>query len=423
MRRASSRRYNSATTLQVTVAVLAGMVWAMENPNRGIVEPDEMDYRRCLEICMPYLGPVVGAVHRLDAADAIASGCSPRTSINPIPGSSRTYGSAERDRREGTSLKLAVAIAVCGFLAGSVAAAGEGYGHVVFANSGAPAAQADFLLGLAMLHDFEYESAAAAFQRAERADPGFALAYWGEAMTYNHAVWMEQDLPAARAALNQLAPTASARRAKAKTEREQGYLDAVETLYGQGSKEQRDFRYEAAMAKLHDRYPDDVDATAFYALAILGTAHAGRDVATYMRAAAVLEEAWMTHRDHPGLVHYLIHSYDDPAHAPLGLRAARIYGKIAPDAGSRAAHDFAYFSRPRHVAGGRRREYCGDRGRGPRATGQRQGTLSLRPFPELARVRLSAARADGQSQKRAPGVPEFVRGGQWDGASKYGDGP
>jgi homospermidine synthase len=52
--------HNSATTLQVTVAVLSGMVWAMENPNRGIVEPDEMDYRRCLEICMPYLGPVVG---------------------------------------------------------------------------------------------------------------------------------------------------------------------------------------------------------------------------------------------------------------------------------------------------------------------------------------------------------------------------
>lgn len=230
-------------------------------------------------------------------------------------------------------MKLALAIAACGLLTGSIAAAGEGYGHVEFANSGAPAAQADFLLGLAMLHDFEYESAAAAFQRAERADPGFALAYWGEAMTYNHAVWMEQDLDAARAALNKLAPSAGARRAKAKTEREQAYLNAVETLYGQGSKQQRDFGYEAAMAKLHERYPDDVDATAFYALSILGTAHAGRDVATYMRAAAVLEEAWMTHRDHPGLVHYLIHCYDDPAHAPLGLRAARIYGQIAPDAG------------------------------------------------------------------------------------------
>ena len=87
------------------------------------------------------------------------------------------------------------------------------------------------------------------------------------------------------------------------------------------------------MARLHARYPDDVDAAAFYALSILGSAHGGRDVATYMRSAAVLEEAWISHREHPGVLHYLIHSYDDPAHAPLGLRAARLYAKIAPDAG------------------------------------------------------------------------------------------
>jgi tetratricopeptide (TPR) repeat protein len=130
-----------------------------------------------------------------------------------------------------------------------------------------------------------------------------------------------------------LAATPAARRAKAKTDREKGYLDALEILYGDGTKEERDFLYEDAMARLHARYPDDVDATAFYGLAILGTAHAGRNIATYMRAAGLLEEAWVNHRDHPGLVHYLIHSYDDPAHAPLGLRAARIYAKIAPDAG------------------------------------------------------------------------------------------
>src|SRR5437764_11193525 len=87
------------------------------------------------------------------------------------------------------------------------------------------------------------------------------------------------------------------------------------------------------MAALHAKYPLDVDASAFYGLAILGTAHAGRDIATYMRAAGVLEEAWIGHREHPGLVHYLIHCYDDPAHAPLGIRAARIYARIAPNAG------------------------------------------------------------------------------------------
>jgi tetratricopeptide (TPR) repeat protein len=228
---------------------------------------------------------------------------------------------------------LALAFTVSLLFSGSPASADGAYGHVDFANSGAPAAQADFLAGMALLHDFEYPAAAEAFRRAEAADPGFAMAYWGEAMTFNHPIWMQQDLKAARDSLNKLAPTPPARRAKAKSEREKGYFDALEILYGDGSKEERDFRYEDAMAKLYARYPDDVDAAAFYGLAILGTAHAGRDTATYMRAAGVLEEAWMNHRDHPGLVHYLIHSYDDPAHAPLGLRAARIYAKIAPDAG------------------------------------------------------------------------------------------
>ncbi|MDX6528521.1 MAG: hypothetical protein QOH41_811 [Blastocatellia bacterium] len=228
---------------------------------------------------------------------------------------------------------LAIAFALSLLFSGSPASADGAYGHVEFANSGAASAQADFLTGLALLHDFEYPAAAEAFRRAEAADPGFAMAYWGEAMTFNHPIWMQQDLKAARDALNKLAPAPTTRRTRAKTEREQAYFDAIEILYGDGTKEQRDFRFEDAMAKLHARYPDDVDATAFYGLAILGTAHAGRDIATYMRAAAVLEEAWINHRDHPGVVHYLIHSYDDPAHAPLGLRAARIYAKIAPDAG------------------------------------------------------------------------------------------
>jgi tetratricopeptide (TPR) repeat protein len=210
-------------------------------------------------------------------------------------------------------------------------------GKVSFANSGAPAAQADFLYGLAQLHNFEYDDAAVAFRRAQEIDPGFAMAFWGEAMTHNHAIWMEQDREAARAVLARLAPTPEARRAKALTEREKGYLDALEILYGQGEgegeKEARDFRYAEALGGLHRRFPDDPDAAAFYALSLLGTAHAGRDIPTYIRSAAVLEEAWPSHPEHPGLVHYLIHSYDDPVHAPLGLRAARLYARLAPKAG------------------------------------------------------------------------------------------
>ncbi len=86
------------------------------------------------------------------------------------------------------------------------------------------------------------------------------------------------------------------------------------------------------MAELHRRFPDDVDGTAFYALSLLGTCHEGRDTPTYMKAAALLEDVFPTHPHHPGVLHYMIHSYDDPAHAPLGMRAARLYGDIASGA-------------------------------------------------------------------------------------------
>ena len=208
----------------------------------------------------------------------------------------------------------------------------QGVGQVAFANSGAPNAQAAFLRGLAQLHNFEYPRAIAAFQEAQKADPGFAMAYWGEAMAYNHPVWFEQDADAARAALARLAPTRAERLAKARTERERAYLDAVETLYGEGAKEQRDLLYSAAMERVQRSYPDDVDAAAFYALSLLGSAHKGRDFGLYMRSAAVLEPFYPANQRHPGVLHYLIHSYDDPAHAPLGLRAAQRYGAVAPDA-------------------------------------------------------------------------------------------
>jgi tetratricopeptide (TPR) repeat protein len=209
----------------------------------------------------------------------------------------------------------------------------QDFGEVSFANSGAPAAQSEFIRGLAQLHNFEYEDAAAHFRAAQVIDPSFAIAYWGEAMTHNHGIWHEQDLPAAREVLSRLGASPAARQAKAPTEREKQYLGSVEILFGEGSKEERDQKYVAAMARLHQMYPQDVDAAAFYALAILSSAEQGRDFATYMRAAAVLEEVFPLHPRHPGVVHYLIHSYDDPIHAPLGLRPARIYAQIAPDAG------------------------------------------------------------------------------------------
>ena len=237
-----------------------------------------------------------------------------------------------------------LALAAC-FLA--MPALASDLGKVDFPTSGSPAAREPFLRGVAALHSFWYDEAADAFREAQKADPGFAMAYWGEAMTYNHPVWGEQDREAAKAALSRLAPTPGERAAKAPTEREKAWLAAVEILYGEGEKLPRDRAYAEAMRQLHLRQPDDLEAASFYALSLIGPglisgatgADRDRDL---IKAAAVLEEMLDRNPEHPGVLHYLIHAYDDPVHAPLGLRAARTYAKVAP-----AAHHALHM--PSHI--------------------------------------------------------------------------
>ncbi len=205
-------------------------------------------------------------------------------------------------------------------------------GEIDFPTSGSPEAQKYFIKGVLLLHSFEYEDAADEFREAQERDPDFAMAYWGEAMTHNHPIWMQVNTEKARAVLNRLAPDAEARLAKAPTAREKAYLRSVEILYSEGDKLARDRAYAEAMRRLCEQYPDDLEAVAFHALALLGTCHEGRDFATYMQAAAVAEQVFQKNPKHPGAAHYLIHSYDDPIHAPLGLPMARVYAKIAPAA-------------------------------------------------------------------------------------------
>jgi tetratricopeptide (TPR) repeat protein len=210
-------------------------------------------------------------------------------------------------------------------------------GHIDFPTSGSPPAQKHFVQGVLLLHSFEYADAREEFQQASQIEPHFAMAYWGEALTYTHPVWVQQEVGAARAALNRLAPTADERRAFAPTAREKDFLQSVEILYGSGDKVARDFAYAAAMERVMKKYPDDLEAASLYAVALLGTCQYERQAATYMRAAAVAEEVFARNPQHPGAIHYLIHAYDDPVHAPLGLRAARVYGKVAGSA-SHAQH-------------------------------------------------------------------------------------
>lgn len=205
-------------------------------------------------------------------------------------------------------------------------------GVLDFPNSGSAEAQDAFDRAVKLLHSFEFSDARDAFLEAQEIDPGFVMAIWGEAMSRNYPIWARQERDEALAALAKLAPRGE-RRA---TEREERYLDAVFILYGEGDKPSRDIAYMNAMQKMYKDYPDDLEAAAFYSLSILGSVYE-RDVRTYMRAGAIAEEVFAKQPKHPGAAHYMIHSFDDQDHAPLGLRAAREYSKIAPSA-SHAQH-------------------------------------------------------------------------------------
>jgi tetratricopeptide (TPR) repeat protein len=204
-----------------------------------------------------------------------------------------------------------------------------GLGRIVFPNSGAEASQAPFLRGVAALHSFWYREAREVFRKALLIDPGFKMAHWGEAMSYNHPLWGGQDLDAGRAVLSRM--DAVSGEGSPISPREKDYLETVRVLYGPGDKPFRDRAYSEATGRLHKAYSDDPEAACFYALSLLGLIRPGeRDPRIQMQAAAILEEVFAKSPDHPGAAHYLIHAYDDPVHAPLGLRAARVYSGIAP---------------------------------------------------------------------------------------------
>lgn len=205
-------------------------------------------------------------------------------------------------------------------------------GQIHFPTSGSRKSQRHFLRGVLLLHNFEYDDAQADFQKAQKVDPDFAMAYWGEAMTLNHPLWGEQYLDEAREVLARLGLNEEERLSKTPTEREKGYLLAVHALFGDGEKVDRDKAYAERMRMLSEGFPNDQDAAAFYALALLGTAQGERDPEIYLQAASIAESVFQQNPLHPGAVHYMIHAYDDPEHAFLGLRAARTYAKIAPAA-------------------------------------------------------------------------------------------
>jgi tetratricopeptide (TPR) repeat protein len=207
----------------------------------------------------------------------------------------------------------------------------EKLGKVSFSISCEPGSQPLFERGVALLHSFGYEDAEQQFSEIAQKDPGCAMAHWGIAMSLFHQIW---ERPADSVLARGHAEIEQAQKIGAKTERERGYINALATFYSVPEKDkfaQQATAYSDAMAKLYQKYPDDLEAGAFYALSLLAAEPPGDEShAARRKAIAVLNPLFEKQPEHPGLAHYIIHTCDTPDLAPLGLAAARRYAAIAP---------------------------------------------------------------------------------------------
>jgi tetratricopeptide (TPR) repeat protein len=205
----------------------------------------------------------------------------------------------------------------------------EGVGKAHMETSCAPSVQARFDRALAVLHNFWYARALTQFQEIQKADPDCAMAYWGAAMTYNHPFW---DPPSREDEAAAWAYVQKGLKARSQNDREHMYLLATAALYkdaGTGPRQARDEAYREQMAATHAKYPDD-ETTLFYGLSILGSIREGtKGFEMQGRAVALFESVYAHDKQHPGVLHYLIHAYDDPVHAESGLAAARTYARTA----------------------------------------------------------------------------------------------
>lgn len=230
----------------------------------------------------------------------------------------------------------ALSCALIGAVAAHEVEEGTGrLGKVSFANSCDAKVQGELQRAIAMLHSFWYSAGEKAFRHVLEDDPSCAIANFGiAALLMNNPLAGQGASP--KAAETALAAIEQGRRTGAKTQRERDYIDAVATYYADFSNRPERARQASraqAFEALAAKYPDDDEAQIFAALYVAGTqSQADQTYAAYLKAAAVLEKQFGKHPDHPGVAHYLIHSYDAPPIAEKGLSAARKYSAIAPDA-------------------------------------------------------------------------------------------
>ena len=208
----------------------------------------------------------------------------------------------------------------------------ERLGSVTFQTSCNAAAQPQFNRAVALMHSFQFGPAIDGFHSVIVADPHCAIAYWGIALSSWSNPFAGFKSPAQIA--QGLAAVRQGQTLNAGTARERAYIDAVANLYDDAAHIDQQVRlvaYENAMARIAAAYPDDIEASIFYALALAAAADpADKSYAKQLRAGAILERLFAKYPDHPGLAHYIIHAYDEPALASRAAEAARRYGEIAP---------------------------------------------------------------------------------------------
>jgi tetratricopeptide (TPR) repeat protein len=207
-------------------------------------------------------------------------------------------------------------------------------GTVNFPVSCGPDVRKPFERGVALLHSFWYEEAEKEFTQIAVEEPNCVMAHWGIAMSLWHQLWNQPDPKVIQKGVDEVN---EARQTDGPTTpREQAYLAAISAFYSDSKKLNHDARakaYSDAMKKVYETYPDDHEAAAFYALSLLASEpHDDSTFANRKAAAAVLEKLFASEPDHPGVAHYLIHAYDKPQLAELGLPAARRYAQVAPAA-------------------------------------------------------------------------------------------
>ena len=213
----------------------------------------------------------------------------------------------------------------------------ERLGTVRFSVSCAAGTQVYFDRGVALVHDFWYEEARNQFERIVKSDPTCAMAHWGVAMSAFHQIWDRPDEESRKLGWKEMQ---AAEALPVKTERERAYIAALAEFYKPGAEEfpARIAAYSDAMGKLYAKYPNDVDAGAFYALSLLADKSPDdTSLAQERKAMVVLKPLFERDRDNPGVVHYIIHACDNPAMAAEGLAAADHYGEIA-QSGPHAFH-------------------------------------------------------------------------------------